>query len=204
MALITDMGVTPEAGGILHPMVKNKWQVEFYNIGGTRGAASGNTDTEILTLQAVTGSRPKLSFDEVELNRYNSRGWIAGKHKWEAVDFTFEADIGGRTSRVFQQQLEKQQALIASRAGRVLNTARSGQEYKFGMIVSMMDGDITPLEQWGYEGTWISSMQWGEIDYTSSDAIKLQVTFRFDHARQLILGETGNATGGIAPLPYTS
>lgn len=200
MALITDMGVTPGAGGIIMPMLKNRWRVDFYSIGGERGGNAGTNQSDVLTLQAITGDRPKLSFEEIQLDRYNSRAWIAGKHTWEPVNFTFESDIGGRVSTVIQQQLEKQQALIAPGSGRVLNTALSGQQYKFSMVVSMLDGDITPLEQWAYEGVWIQSVDYGDLDYAASEAVKLPVTFRYDHARQLILGQNGKATGGQAPF----
>lgn len=199
MALITDMGVTQGAGGIIMPMLKNKWQVEFFNIGGGRGNDGGNNSADVLTLQAITGDRPKLSFEEIQLDRYNSRAWIAGKHMWEPVNFTFEADIGGRVAKVLQQQLEKQQALTAPGHGRVMNSAASGQQYKFSMIVRMLDGDITPLEEWAYEGVWIQNIDYGDLDYAASEALKLPVTFRFDHARQLILGQSGKATGGQAP-----
>lgn len=200
MAVITDMGVTPNAGGIIMPMLKNKWKVEFFNIGGSRGESSGSTSSDVLTLQAITGDRPKLSFEEIQLDRYNSRAWIAGKHMWEPVSFTFEADISGRVANVLQEQLEKQQALISRNAGRVMNTPVSGQMYKFSMLVSMMDGDITPLEQWAYEGVWIQNIDYGDLDYAASEALKLPVTFRFDHARQVILGQSGKATGGPAPF----
>lgn len=200
MALITDMGVTPNAGGIIMPMLKNRWEVEFFNIGGTRGSGAGTNRADVLTLQAITGDRPKLSFEEIQLDRYNSRAWIAGKHMWEPVSFTFESDISGRVARVLQEQLEKQQALISPGHGRVLNTATSGQQYKFSMLVTMLDGDITPLEQWAYEGVWIQNIDYGDLDYAASEALKIPVTFRFDHARQLSIGKEGKATGGPAPF----
>lgn len=203
MALITDMGVTPQANGIIMPLLKNKWKVEFFNIGGTR-VQPASTHADILTLQAITGDRPKLSFEEIELHRYNSRAWVAGKHTWDPVSFTFEADMSGFVAGVLQDQLEKQQALIARGAGPVMNTAASGQQYKFSMLVSMLDGNVTPLEVWAYEGVWIQQIDYGDLDYAASEAVKLPVTFRFDHARQVILGQTGRATGGPAPFAPTA
>lgn len=201
MALITDMGVLPNAGGIIHPIVKHKWRVFFYGIGGPRGnVQTSGTDGEILTLQAVQGDRPKLEFEEIELHRYNSRAWVAGKHNWQTASYQFEADVGGRVTQIFQEQLEKQQAIIAPGAGRVLNSAYAGQQYKFAMISQMMDGDITPLESWALEGCFIQAIDYGEKDYSVSEAMKISVTFRYDHARQLITGIEGMATGGPAPL----
>jgi hypothetical protein len=201
MALITDMGVTENSGGIIMPMLKNKWRVDFFNIGGNRGTQTGTNAADVLTLQAITGDRPKLSFEEIQLDRYNSRDWIAGKHSYEPVTFTFESDISGRVSSVLQQQLEKQQALISPAHGRVLNSATSAQQYKFSMIVSMLDGDITPLEQWAYESVWIQNIDWGDLDYAASETVKIPVTFRFGNARQLVLhNKSGKATGAAAPF----
>lgn len=198
MAIITDFGVTPEAGGIIHPKLKNKWRVNFHGIGGGRGGA-GNV-SEVLTLQAITGDRPKLEFEEIQLDRYNSRAWIAGKHMWQPATFTFEDDIGGRVTSLFQEQVEKQQALISVGSGRVLNTALSGQLYKFAMTVEMLDGDVSPLEIWAYEGVFLQNIDYTDLDYAASESVKITATFRFDHARQLNLGRDGKATGGVAPL----
>lgn len=200
MAVITDMGVTAGAGGMLQPLLKHKWRVDFYNIGGPRGAASNTNISDVLTLQAIQGDRPKLSFEKIQLDRYNSRAYISGKHTWEPVTFTFEADISGRVAAVFQQQIEKQQALISPGSGRVMNSAASAQQYKFAMIISMLDGDITPLEQWALEGCWIENYDLGDLDYSTSETVKIPVTFSYDHARQLILPQSGKATGGQAPF----
>ena len=80
----------------------------------------------------------------------------------------------------------------------MFNSAVSGEQYKFGMVVSMLDGDITPLEQWAYDGCWIQTIDYGDLDYAASEAVKLPVTFRYDNARQVILPQFGNATGGRA------
>lgn len=201
MALITDMGVTVGAGGILHPMVKNKWRVDFYNFGGQRGEVVGSNDNEILTLMAVSGDRPKISFEEIQLERYNSRGWIAGKTNWEPVTFTFESDISGRALNVFQQQVEKQQRSIGVGAGRVFNSASSAQDYKFAVVVSQLDGDQKVLEQWSYEGAFVTNIDYGDLDYSASESLKIVATFRYDNARQLIIGMNGKAVGtGVGPL----
>lgn len=199
MALIIDMGVTSDAGGIIHPKLKNKWRVNFHGIGGGRGD-TGSTRSDVLTLQAITGDRPKLEFEEIQLDRYNSRAWIAGKHMWQPANFTFEDDIGGRVTAIFQEQIEKQQALISVGAGRVLNTALSGQEYKFAMTVEMLDGDVNPLQIWAYEGVFLQNIDYTDLDYAASESVKITCAFRFDHARELVVGIDGRATGGVAPL----
>jgi hypothetical protein len=196
MALITDFGVTSNDGGILHPKQRNKWKVTFLGVGGGRGAGGAGGDAQPLTVQAITTDRPKLEFEPVQLDRYNSRAWIAGKHTWQPLQMTFEDDIGGGVTRILQQQVERQQALIAPGSGPVLNTARSGQDYKFAIRLEMLDGDEVPLEVWAVEGCFMMNLDYGDLDYASGDATKIAITVRYDHARQLDLGIDGKATGG--------
>lgn len=200
MAILADFGVLPSPGGILHPQTKNKWKVTFLGIGtgGLVGPVQSGNGQDILTLQAVQGDRPKLEFEEIELHRYNSRGWIAGKHNWTSSVWQFESDVGGRVSQILQNQLELQQTIIAptgSPSG-VMRTARGGEDYKFAMICAMMDGDVTAIESWAYEGVWIQNIDYGDVDYAANEQVKIAVTFRYDHARQLICGIDKNATGG--------
>ncbi len=192
MALIVDMGVRGNGGEILHPQLKNKWRLTFNGIGGM-------IDTQPMTFQAITCDRPKLSFEEVVLDRYNSRAYVAGKHSFDPLNITFEADIGGGVSTVVRNQLELQQRIIGIGSAPRLASARAGSDYKFSITQEMLDGDNTPLEVFYIEGAWIQNADFTDLDYSASESVKIQLAIRYDHARQLILGVPGRATGGMAP-----
>lgn len=192
MALILDMGVRGNGGEILHPQMKNKWRLTFNGIGGV-------LDSQALTFQAITCDRPKLSFEKVTLDRYNSRAYIAGKHQFDPINVTFEADIGGNVSSVIRSQLERQQRIIGMAAAPRLPTALAGQDYKFSITQEILDGDATPIEVWYIEGAWIENADFTDLDYSASETIKIQLAIAYDHARQEILGLPGRATGGMAP-----
>lgn len=192
MAILTDMGVRGRGGEILHPQMKNKWRLTFNGIGGVR-------DSEALTIQAITCDRPKLSFEKVVLDRYNSRAYVAGKHQFDPLNVTFEADIGGGVSTVIQQQLERQQKIIGMASAPRLPSALAGQNYKFSITQEILDGDYTPLEIWYIEGVYIENADYTDLDYSASETIKITLSLSFDHARQQILGQPGRATGGMAP-----
>lgn len=107
MSTINDFGIPGVGSGILHPKHKNRWRVTFANMGG-------GADSQPVSMQAVTVTRPKVSFEEIELHRYNSRAWVAGKHNWEAMQLTIEDDVTSTASTVIQAQLQKQQWLIGA------------------------------------------------------------------------------------------
>jgi hypothetical protein len=113
--------------------LKNRWRVTFVGI-GVEGASS-----QPLSMQAVTVTRPSLSFDETELNRYNSKAYVAGKHTWEPMSLSFEDDVSGSASKIINDQISKQQFLIGSE-GPFLGTAEEGSIFKFTTKIDMMDG----------------------------------------------------------------
>ncbi len=187
MALITDLGV--DGGGIAQPRLKHKWAVTFQNLAG---------DSEPLRLQAITADRPKLQFEEVVLDRYNSKAYVAGKHIFEPINITFEDDINGGVTAALQAQLELQQNIIGLNAAPRLPSAAAGSDYKFAIKMELLDGNTQVVEAFVVEGAFIQNIDWGDLDYAASESVKCTVTFRFDHARQNVNpgGVSGKATGG--------
>jgi hypothetical protein len=194
LATITQFGIPglgDSAGtNILHPKMKQKWNVTFANIAGGAGAQS--TD---LSVQAITLTRPVLTFEEVQLDRYNSRAWVAGKHTFEPMTITFEDDVTSAASKVIQDQLQKQQWLIGAE-GPFLATAGDGAAYKFATTLNMFDGAQTVLESWKMSGCWIQNVDYTDLDYASSDAVQITVTLRYDLAVQDLGGWDGGRDGG--------
>lgn len=194
MATLANFGIPGAGSGIFHPKVKNKWRITFQDMG--RLVAGVNSRN--LSMQATTITRPQLEFAEIELHRYNSVAYVAGKHTWSAMNMTLEDDITGLASKVVKAQLETQQRLVGvDLDGRWLNTAATGSDYKFGMKLQQLDGDEGVVETWILEGTFIQSADFGDLDYSASEAATIQLVLRFDHARAVDAGEGyGTALGG--------
>lgn len=188
------MGIPGAGSGILHPRLKNKWRITFQDI----GRAVSGINSRNLTMQATTVTRPQLEFQEVELHRYNSVAYIAGKHTWSAMNLTVEDDITGLASKVVKGQLETQQRLVGiDLDGRWLNTAATGSDYKFGVKLEMLDGDEGVVETWILEGVFIQAADFSDLDYSASEAVTIQLTLRYDHARSIESGDGyGTALGG--------
>jgi hypothetical protein len=195
MGTLSQAGIAGVGNGILHPKHKNRWRALFVGLGGTLGASSGVPNE--LSMQATTVTRPSLSYEEVQLDRYNSRAYVAGKHTFEACNMTVEDDVTNKASNAIQTQLERQQRLIGA-SGPWLNTEATAYGYKFGMLVEMLDGNETVVESWKYEGCFLSAVDWTDLDYSTGEKVTINLTIRFDHARQiLIAGVTGSAIGGL-------
>jgi hypothetical protein len=203
MATLQQIGIPAGGTGILHPKHKNRWQVTFSS--NTTGNAGANTWNWV-TAQLTQFNRPQLEFEEIPLHRYNSIAFVAGKHNWSETTMTVEDDLTGLASQAIQNQLEKQQRLVGGSdaqiaGGQWLNASPSGAAYKFGAVLEQLDGNENVTETWILEGCWLKSVEYGELDYQASEAVTIQVTLRFDHARQTLNGNIGgagiSATGGF-------
>jgi len=195
MATLSQVGIAGVGNGILHPKHKNRWRALFVGLGGTLGASSGVPNE--LSMQAVTVTRPSLSYEEVQLDRYNSRAYVAGKHTFEACNMTVEDDVTNKASNAIQTQLERQQRLIGA-SGPWLNTEATAYGYKFGMQLEMLDGNETVVEAWKYEGCFFSAVDWTDLDYSTGEKVLINLTIRFDHTRQLLIPAVqGSAIGGL-------
>lgn len=195
MATINDIGIPGVGSGILQPKMKNRWRVTFANMGG-------GVDSQPLSLQATTVTRPVLSFEEVQLDRYNSRAFVAGKHMFEPMTITFEDDVTGQATQVIQDQIQQQQFLTGAE-GPFLAASGEGSNYKFVTYLDMLDGNEQVIEKWTVEGCFLQNIDYMDLDYAASEAVMVTLTVRYDHARNDIGGYDqgqGVATGGAGRI----
>lgn len=191
MATINDIGIPGIGTGILHPKHKNRWRVTFANMGG-------GADSQPVSMQAITVTRPKVQFEEITLHRYNSISYIAGKHSWDPITLTLQDDVTGTASAVVQAQLQKQQWLIGAE-GQWLAAAGEGSLYKFVTYLDLMDGNDQVIEKWTIEGCHLNSVGYDQLDYSVGEPVTIELNIRYDHARQMLGGYQqgqGIATGG--------
>lgn len=202
MSTLNDFGIPGVAEGILHPKQRHRWRVFFIGM-------AGGTGTIPLSHQLVTFTRPSLNFEKIQLDRFNSRAFVAGKHVLEPLDFTLEDDITGTASRILQQQLQYQQWITGAQ-GPFLGAAAEGSQYKFACRLEMLDGgrgqdpvsggDPEVAERITLEGCFLETVNYGDLDYSSSEAVQITVTLSYDHWRQDLGGYSGpgSALGGHA------
>ena len=174
--------------GLLMPKLKYRFRVVFENM----GVSTPRTE---LTKQVMDFTRPNLSFQEMEIPIYNSRIYLAGKHEWQAITVNFRDDAGGQVSKLVGEQLQKQMDFVE------MASASSGIDYKFITRCEILDGGngaSTPnvLETWELYGCYISSVDYGNLDYSAQEPVTIQMSLRFDNAIQSPIGNGLGATVG--------
>jgi len=177
MATIMDIGIPGVGTGILQPKLKNRFRVTFTGFGG------GSSSIPV-SMQVVTCSRPNVSWEKVEVNRYNSKVFVASKHTWEPLEIVIEDDVTGSASKVIQEQLQKQQYLTGV-LGPWLASAPEASVYKFATKIEALDGNEAVLETWNVQGCWVQTANYDTFDYSANEAVKITLSVSIDHAYQV-------------------
>jgi len=180
--------------GLLMPKLQFRFRVNFINLG------LGN-DGLSLTKQVMECQRPNLSFDEITLNVYNSRIYLAGKHTWAELTMTIRDDASGTVSTALGDQLQKQMDFVEQAS------AAAGQDYKFETNIQVLDGGngtYAPvvLEEWQLYGCFLKSANYQTLNYATSEAVTIQLAMRYDNAVQLENGVlSGVGTPAVTRIP---
>lgn len=184
------MGNGAQGEGILQPKLNYRFRVLLTGFG------IGVPATREFTRQVMNATRPKVSHEEVVLDSYNSRSYIAGKHTWEPISIVLRDDAANNLTKLVGSQLQKQmdhrQQLSAS------GTNLAGLSYKFSTQIQTLDGNsATPIETFFLEGCFIQNVDYGQQDYSSSEPVQITLTLRYDNC---IITETGDlGDGSIMP-----
>ena len=190
--------------GLLMPKLQYRFRVTLENFGIT-----GNT-TE-LTKQVIDATRPNISFQQIPIDVYNSKIYMAGKHEWQAVTMNLRDDVNGNVQRSVGEQLQKQFDFFEQ------SSAATGQDYKFTQRIEVLDGGNganTPavLETWEIYGCYLTSVDYGQMSYSANDPMTVALNIQYDNAVQLNVGvgtpnnfqdrntETGTGATGAAAL----
>lgn len=122
----------------------------------------------------VTASRPNLSIEETEINHLNAKTWIPGKAAWETITVTY-IDVAHETNRMIWNWL----ATTYDFTDPVNLPMGNKRDWDATGILNMYDGCGVLLETWNLQHMWPQAINWGEVDYSSSDNCTIELTLRY-------------------------
>src|SRR6056300_1599267 len=174
--------------GLLMPKLQYRFRVTLENFGVS-------TPTTELTKQVMDVTRPNVSFEQMTIDVYNSRVYLAGKHSWEPITLNLREDVNGNVQKLVGEQLQKQFDFYEQ------SSAASGQDYKFTQLIEILDGGNgvnTPnvLETWELYGCFLTNVDYGSLNYANNDAVQVSLTIQYDNAIQ---APQGTGVGAAVP-----
>jgi len=165
-----------QSQGLLMPKLQYRFRVVLENFGVS-------TPRSELTKQVVDATRPDLTFDQITLDVYNSRVYMAGKHTWNPITITLRDDVNNAVSKLVGEQIQKQFDFFEQ------SSAASGIDYKFTSRIEVLDGgqgasEPTILETFELYGAYIESVNYNTLAYNTSEPATITLSVRYDNAIQ--------------------
>ena len=174
--------------GLLMPKLQYRFRVILEGFGVS-------TPRSELTKQVIDVTRPNVSFDQMTIDIYNSRVYLAGKHTWEPITINLREDVNNNVQKLTGEQLQKQFDFYEQ------SSAASGQDYKFTTRMEILDGGNgvntpTVLETFELYGCYLESANYNTLAYATSEPVTVTLAVRYDNAVQSPQGTgIGTAVG---------
>lgn len=166
MAFKSAEHIAPALGGF-EPQRTYNWSLEI---------ALDDAGDQILIMQGLqTFQAPKESNEEIEVNFANEKRYVPGKAVFEALPLTL-ADF-----------VDQGVAQAVVRWRRLCYNAESGsiglaRDLKKTADLVLYSPDQSSARFWKLFGCWPQSVEYGELDMTNSDFVKITVNIRYDRA----------------------
>jgi len=172
--LATDQ--SPSNQALLMPKLQYRFRVTLENFGITKPATE-------LTKQVIDISRPNIEFDQITVDIYNSKVFLAGKHTWQPITLNLREDANGNVQQLVGEQLQKQFDFYEQAS------ASSAMDYKFLTRVEILDGgngqfEPIVLETWELYGCYVKSANYNQLAYSANEVVTVQLSIQYDNALQ--------------------
>lgn len=152
------------------PQQSNLWNVTIEGV----DEFTGGPDTLSLSIAKI--SLPKETTSEIEVPYQNTFVWFAGATKIDSFSISFRDYVEKNTAK----------AIVAWRKSIYDNITGVGglaAQYKKAGRITLWSPDFTSYTRvWKIRGCWPVSASYGDLDFSSSDQVMIDVTLRVDKA----------------------
>lgn len=150
--------------------VRRKHRWSFVTLGTQSMTAEG-----LLWLRKA--QRPEVEVAPIEMHYDQERVWHTGRHFWSDIKLIwYDSEQPDISSGIYDWLNEIVNVENA--------TASTSAEAKRDSILQMTLVDQVS-EQWFLKNSWPTKVNWGELDYASSDFAEVEVTLKFDRASRI-------------------
>lgn len=126
------------------------------------------------------GNRPQVDIEEIEINYLNGKMWIPGKATWQTLAITYYDVAGVANNGASTNSILGWIATIYDFTDPVCLPMNSKPcDYEGTARLILYDGCGEPLEAWILRHVWPQSVNWGDLDMSSSEECTIELTLRF-------------------------
>ena len=143
------------------PKRKNRFVLEF------------PTELGIESFLVQTSGKPSLEIGSTEIPYMNTSTWVAGRSKWSTIEVKFIDVIGPSTTQKIMEWVRLHAESVTGRMGYAAG-------YKKNVDLEMLDPTGVVVEKWILEGTFLSSVDFGSLGYSTDALADITASLRMD------------------------
>ena len=145
------------------PLRKNRWVVRF------------PSDLGISEWMLKSAARPKINQNEKEIQFLNTSTWVVGRYTWDAINLTFRDPIAPSASQALMEWIRLASESVTGRQGYAAG-------YKRDLELEMLDPAGVCMQKWVLKNSFITSCDFGSLDYADDELADITATVRMDYA----------------------
>lgn len=122
-----------------------------------------------------TAARPQINFEPVTIDWMNAKRFLSGKGTWQTMAITTHDPIAPSAAVKVMDWVRLNYEPLNGRMG-------YATYYKKDIQLKVLDPQGSVVELWDIQGAWPTDINFGELDYASSDPVEVAFTLQFDNA----------------------
>jgi len=126
----------------------------------------------------TSAKRPSATIKDVEIPFLNTSTYVAGRFVWETIDVSFKDPIGPSASQALMEWFRLHAESVTGRMGYAAG-------YKKDIELEMLDPTGVVVEKWILQGTFLTKLNFGDLDYSKDDLATIDCTLRMDRCIQV-------------------
>jgi len=120
-----------------------------------------------------SASRPSIKIGSTEIQFLNTSTFVAGRFNWDPITVKFRDPIGPSASQALMEWVRLCAESVTGRMGYAAG-------YKKNVDIEMLDPTGVVVEKWILEGTFMTDVNFGTLDYKTDTLADISATLRMD------------------------
>ena len=118
-------------------------------------------------------SRPHITIAATEIPFLNTSTYVAGRFNWQTINVVFRDPIGPSAAQALMEWVRLHAESVTGRMGYAAG-------YKKDIDLEMLDPTGVVVEKWILYGTFLTSVDFGSLGYSTDGLADISVSLRMD------------------------
>jgi hypothetical protein len=120
-----------------------------------------------------TAARPSIKIASTEIPFLNTSTFVAGRFNWDPITVKFRDPIGPSAAQALMEWVRLCAESVTGRMGYAAG-------YKKNVDIEMLDPTGVVVEKWILEGTFLTDVGFGTLDYKADGLADITASLRMD------------------------